>query len=71
MLIIADTIWLFVMFPHWSHDNAKTYWNTLSGVHTLAKILAFLELAVKLLIVAYLLTDYRHKNNNDISKFIW
>jgi hypothetical protein len=66
MLMLADVIWIFVMFPHWSHDYAKSYWNTLSGIHTMAKIFALLELGIKFLMVAYLLTDYRLKNNNDI-----
>jgi hypothetical protein len=68
VLILADTIWLFVMFPHWYHnDDAKSYWNSLSGIHLMAKILAILELVLKGLTVAYLFTDYRQKNNNDIS----
>ena len=67
-LILADTIWLIVMLPHWSHDDKKDYWNSLSTLHTFVTILAFIELGLKALIVFYLFTDYKGKNS-DICKY--
>ena len=55
------------MLPHWSHDEKKDYWNSLSTLHNFVKILAFIEFGLKGLIAFYLFTDYKGKNS-DICK---
>ncbi len=70
ILIVADVVWLIVMMPTWSHeDNDKNeYWSSLSGMHTFAIIFAFLELFLKVLILAYLAYDFKQKHPNELSK---
>lgn len=70
ILIIADLLWMFIQMPLLSHDNLTTnvYWNSLSSIHTLIKCLAFLELVIKGLILAYLGIDFKQKNPQEIRK---
>lgn len=70
VLIVADILWLIVMMPTWSHSAAdkNENWNSLSGIHTLAKIFAFFELILKGLIAAYLVYDFKQKYPEEISK---
>lgn len=69
VLILADLIWIIVMFQTWDHSNTNNeFWNSLSGIHTFVKILSFLELTLKTLIVAYLVYDYKQKHPAEMSK---
>jgi hypothetical protein len=55
---------------HWNdaEENEKNeYWNSLSGMHTLGKVMGFLEFVLKGLIIAYLAYDYKQKNPNNMS----
>jgi hypothetical protein len=71
VLIIADILWMFIQMPLLSHERANNvYWDSLSGIHTLVKILAFLELIVKGLILVYLGIDYKNKNPQELRKYI-
>ncbi len=60
------------MLNTWTHKSTDTnvYWNSLSTMHTFVIILAFLELILKGLIVAYLVYDFKHKNPNELSE-LW
>ena len=55
---------MIIMLPHWSHSEKNNYWNSLSTLHNFVKILAFIELGLKCLIVFYLFTDYKGKNSD-------
>jgi hypothetical protein len=67
---VFDLIWLIVMMPTWSHSSKDTneHWNSLSGLHSFVTLLAFLELILKGLTVAYLFIDYKGKYPEEISK---
>jgi hypothetical protein len=68
VLIVADLIWIIVMFQTWDHSNTNNeFWNSLSGIHTFVKFLSFFELILKSLIVAYLVYDYKQKHPAEIS----
>lgn len=70
VLIIADIGWLWVMIPHWSHNNKtkNEYWDSLSTIHTIVIILAFVELGIKTLTLAYLTFDFKQKNPDELRK---
>jgi hypothetical protein len=47
-LIVADIIWIVIVLPYWTSSvKADIYWNSLSGVHSFALWLSFLEILVK------------------------
>lgn len=63
LLIVADIVWLVVMMPAWSHAKVvNNYWDGLSGMHTFVVVIAFVELVQKVLIAAYLVYDFKEKN---------
>lgn len=71
VLIVADIAWLWIMIPHWSHDNKtkNEYWDNLSTIHTVVIILAFAELIVKGLTLAYLVFDFKTKNPDELRNY--
>jgi hypothetical protein len=69
VLILADLIWIIVMFNTWDHtDTNNVYWNSLSGIHGFVKFISFVEFFLKGLIVAYLVYDYKQKHPGEMSK---
>jgi hypothetical protein len=63
VITLADTCWIALMFNFWSHDEGETYWNRFSGIHSLAKLLAVVELVIKLLVIVYMAFDYKRNKN--------
>lgn len=68
-LILVDILWLVIIMPYWgAQSNAKNiYWDSLSGIHTFALVLAFLELFLKGGLIALVFLDYKKNYPNDIS----
>jgi hypothetical protein len=59
------------MISAWDHGNTtNAYWNSISGMHTFAYTLAFFELIVKGLIVAYLIYDFKEKHPGEIKELL-
>jgi hypothetical protein len=49
-------------FSLWSHAKTNDlFWDNLQGIHSFGKILSFFELALKAMIVSYLVLNYRNK----------
>lgn len=60
-LIIVDIIWIAITMPYWS-TSSKThseYWDSLSTVHTIAIILAFVQIAVKALMGYLIFSNFK------------
>lgn len=56
------------MSSYWTNaEKPSVYWQSLGGMQTMALILAYLELLLKGLIVAYLGYDYENKNPGQLS----
>src|SRR5689334_10495406 len=67
-LILVDILWLIIIMPYWESQSAKNvYWDSLSGVHTFALILAFIELLLKGGLIALVFLDYKKNYPNDIN----
>lgn len=62
-LIIIDCIWIGITFPYWSSGSAthSKYWESLSTVHTLAIILAFVQVGVKAFMGFLIFNDYKNQ----------
>ena len=69
-LILVDVIWLIVIMPYWnSKSNTKNpYWESLSGIHTFALILAFFEMFLKAGISAVLFYEFKLTYPNDVNE---
>jgi hypothetical protein len=71
VLIIADLVWIIVISSVWTHDqisDKNAFWNGLEGMQTFVVIMAYLEFILKGLAVFYLVSDFRAKYPNDLSK---
>ena len=68
VLIAADIVWIIVISTTWKHSSTdrNDYWSSLSTIHTIVIILAYLELILKALTVAYLIYDYNQKNPQEL-----
>jgi len=68
LLVIIDIVWMIFTFSLWSHQKVTTdlFWNNLQGIHSFGKILSFIELGLKVLIITYLVLNYRSKNAGQI-----
>jgi len=70
-LVIIDIFWMIFSFSLWSHNiNDDIFWINLKGIHSFGKILSFLELGLKILIIVYLILNYKNKNPGQIGIFI-
>ena len=65
-LIVVDIIWVAITLPYWSSDSSThtEYWDSLSGVHTLAIILSFVEIGVKGLMGFLVFQDFQNNFGN-------
>lgn len=70
MLVIIDIIWMIFTFSLWSHHKITTnvFWNNLEGIHSFGKFLSLIELGMKILIITYLVLNYRSKNAGQLGK---
>jgi hypothetical protein len=68
--MVVDLIWLIVIMPYWNSKSTtkNPYWESLSGIHTFALILAFLEMFLKAGISAVLFFEYKLNYPNDINE---
>ena len=70
LLVIIDIIWMIFTFSLWSHERKiDVFWDNLQGIHTFGKIFSFLELGLKVLIVAYLVVNFKNKNPGQLGKY--
>ena len=73
ILVIIDIVWISITLPYWSSDSSThtEYWDSLSGVHTLAIILSFIEIFIKVIMSYLLFDDYqiRYKNVKHLFTF--
>lgn len=65
-----DIVWFFVMQSVWSNRPENDYWKSLAGLQTLALVLCWVEIAIKLLIFFYLFVDYKDKNPEDVNDLL-
>jgi len=66
---VIDIMWMIFTFSLWSHSKSiDLFWDNLQGIHSFGKLLSFLELGMKVLIVTYLVLNYRNKNQGQIGK---
>lgn len=70
--MIIDFIWMIFTFSLWSHQKATTdlFWDNLQGIHSFGKLLSFVELGLKVLIIAYLVLNYKNKYDGQIGNHI-
>jgi hypothetical protein len=68
-LILVDVLWIIIIMPYWNSKagTKNAYWESLSGVHTLGLVLAFLELFLKLGLAVLVFLEYRREFSNDIN----
>ena len=71
-LVIVDILWLFIIMPYWStkSEGKNSYWESLSGIHTFTTIMAFLELFLKLGMIALTFIEYRNNYPNYIADLL-
>lgn len=65
-LIIIDIIWIAITLPYWnsSSETHSEFWESLSFVHTLAIVLAFIQIAIKGLMGYVIVLDYKKQNSS-------
>jgi hypothetical protein len=69
LLSFYDIIWMIFSFPVWSHDRqSDIFWNSLSSIHTMGKIFAVIELALKFITIFFLFNSYKTKYPDQTSK---
>jgi hypothetical protein len=70
LLVIIDIVWMIFTFSLWSHQKVTSdlFWKNLEGIHSFGKFLSFIELGLKVLIITYLVLNYRSKNAGQIGK---
>ena len=72
-LVLVDVIWLIITMPYWNSDSVthNDYWESLSTVHTIAIIMAFIELALKVIIAVILFFYYKNtfKESGELFNF--
>jgi hypothetical protein len=58
--------------PYWNSKstNKNAYWDSLSTLHSITLILAFLELFIKGSLAGLIFIEYRNKFGNDISELL-
>jgi hypothetical protein len=68
-LIFVDILWLVIIMPFWkSQSGSKNkYWESLSGAHTFALILAFLELVLKGALAGLMFLEYKKSYPEDVN----
>jgi hypothetical protein len=66
IMSIADVLWLIIWQPYWGSDSddKNVSWDSISGIHGFVIFLAYLELLVKIGLIAVLFTNYK-KNYPD------
>lgn len=70
-LIIVDVVWLVITLPYWNSkaDVHVKYWESLSLVHTIATILAFIELGLKAFMGLVIYNNYEKEFKNSSELF--
>ncbi len=69
LLSFYDIIWMIFTFPLWNHEKENDiFWNHLSTIHTMGKIFAFFELALKLITIFFIFNSYKTKYPDQTSK---
>ena len=79
LLTLIDVFWIFLIGGVWEHNEKDTeFWGSLSLIHTLVKVGAYVEIILSLTIVGILFVDYKQTYNtvlnplnfkyNDVSK---
>ena len=64
LLIIIDIFWLFIISAIWEHNDKDTeFWGSLSFIHSLVKLGAYLEIIISVVTVAILFIDYKQTYN--------
>ena len=72
ILSVADIIWICLFSGAWVHDSEEQkqseapkdvleYWNSLWFIHGFVYFLAYVELILKVLLLYYLIVDYKVK----------
>lgn len=64
-LMVIDVFWLIIIMPYWSSTQGgkNQYWESLSGVHSFAIFLAFIEILLKGGVLAVFFLDYKSKHD--------
>ena len=63
LLVIMDVIWMIFSFSLWSHGRKiDLFWTSLENIHSFGQICSFLELGLKILIIAFLGVNFNSKN---------
>ena len=62
-LLIIDIFWLIIIMPYWNSTlgGKNVYWNSLSGVHSFALFMAFVEICLKGGIIGIFFLNYKAK----------
>ncbi len=62
-LIVIDVFWLIIIMPYWNSSlgEKNKYWESLSGVHSFAIFMAFIEILLKAGVVGIFFLDYKQK----------
>ena len=64
LLTLIDIFWIFIIRGVWEHNEKDTeFWGSLSFIHTLVKIGAYIEIILSLTIVGILFVDYKQTYN--------
>jgi len=64
-LLVIDVFWLIIIMPYWNSSlgGKNKYWDSLSGVHSFAIFMAFVEIALKGGVLAIFFLDYKSKHD--------
>lgn len=70
ILIVVDIIWIAITLPYWN-SSSKThndYWESLSFVHGLAILLAFVQIGLKAFMGLVVFSEYKEefKQTNEL-----
>lgn len=70
VLVIADILWLIVMSPYWSSVSQSKHWESLSTLHTIVIVLAYLEMFIKIAMGALIFGRYKRSYSNALQDLI-
>ena len=60
VLIIVDTVWMFLLLPYWNDsNNEKLYTATANTLHNWVTFFSILELIMKLIIIYFFIRVYK------------
>lgn len=71
-LVLVDVLWLIIIVPFWKSETKvkNIYWESLSGIHTFAIFISFLEILNKGAMLFVILNDFNKRFNGQLTEML-